>query len=229
MNALRTLVLTTVCAAAIAGPASAAESDLSRYRGVALGESVATVVAALKAQPSDLKVLHGSPSLVQELTWRPLRFVSGMTTDVDPLAEMVLTFHADRLVRISATYDRERIAGLTEADLQEALAAVYGPSSLMSTAAWANPQSAMGRKIIGSWENTGTLLLLWQDRYPDRSGLTISAVAADTAMQQAIAEGRRVDASQAPARELALRTAHAAALAARNEKIRLENKKAFKP
>jgi hypothetical protein len=226
---LHTILLTTVCVAAIAMPARAAESELSRYRGVALGESVATVVAALKALPSDVKVLRERPSLIQELTWRPLRFVSGMMTDTDPLAEMVLTFHSDRLVRVSATYDRERIAGLTQADLQEALAAVYGPSSLMSNAAWVNPKNPMERKTIGSWENAGTLLLLWQDRYPDRSGLTISAIAADTAMQQAIAEGRRIEAAEAPARELALRAANAAALQARDEKIRLANKAAFKP
>jgi hypothetical protein len=229
MTFQRRVLLTTVCVAALAVPARAAESELSRYRGVSLGESVATVVAALKAPPSDVKVMRERPSLIQELTWRPLRFVSGMMTDADPLAEMVLTFHSDRLVRISATYDRERIAGLTEADLQEALAAVYGPSSLMSKSSWTNPQNLMDRKTIGSWENAGTLLLLWQDRYPDRSGLTISAIAADAVMQLAIAEGRRVEAAEAPARELALRAANAAALLAREEKIRLANKAAFKP
>ena len=72
-------------------------------------------------------------------------------------------------------------------------------------------------------------MLLWQDRYPDRSGLTITAIAADTVMQQAIAEGRRVEAAEAPARELALRAANAAALLARDQKIRLANKAAFKP
>ena len=221
-------VLTAVCVAAIAVPARAAESELSRYRGVALGESVATVIDALKAAPADVKVLRDRPSLVQELTWRPLRFISGATLEADPLAEMVLTFHADRLVRIAATYERERIAGLTEADLHEAVSAVYGVSALMSNSL-ATAQNAMERRTIGRWENADTLILLWRDRYPDRSGLLISAIAADAVMQQAILEGQRVEAAEAPARELALRTATAAAIVARDEKIRLANKAAFKP
>jgi len=223
------VLLIAMCVAASAVPAGAAEAEFSRYRGVTLGESVATVIDALKATPADVKVLRDKPSLVQELTWRPLRFISGATLEADALAEMVLTFHADRLVRIAATYDRERIAGLTEADLHEAVSTVYGVSALMSNAAFAGAQNAMERRTIGRWENADTLILLWHDRYPDRSGLLISAVVADTVMQQAIAEGQRLEAEEAPARDLALRTANAAAIVARNEKIRLENKKAFKP
>jgi hypothetical protein len=148
----RIVLLTAVCVAAIAVPARAAESELSRYRGVTLGESVATVIDALKATPADVKVLRERPSLVQELTWRPLRFISGATLEADPLAEMILTFHSDHLVRITATYDRERIAGLTEADLLEALSAVYGVSALMSTSALPTAQNAMERRTIGRWE-----------------------------------------------------------------------------
>ena len=229
MRLSRVVLLSALCVAAIAVPSRAAGSELSRYRGVTLGESVATVIDALKAPLTDVKVLRDRPSLVQELTWRPLRFISGATVEADPLAEMVLTFHSDRLVRIAATYDRERIAGLTEADLQEAVSTVYGVSTLMTNSALPGAQNAMERRTIGRWENADTLILLWHDRYPDRSGLLISAIAADMVMQQAITEGKRVEAEEAPARELALRTANAAAIVARNEKIRLENKKAFKP
>src|SRR6186997_3110300 len=149
MSPGRIVLLTAVCVAAIAVPARAAESELSRYRGVTLGESVATVISALKATPADVKVLRERPSLVQELTWRPLRFISGATLEADPLAEMILTFHSDHLVKITATYDRERIAGLTEADLLEALSAVYGVSALMSTSALPTAQNAMERRTIG--------------------------------------------------------------------------------
>ena len=56
MSLGRVVLLTAVCVAAIAVPARAAESELSRYRGVTLGESVATVISALKATPADVKV-----------------------------------------------------------------------------------------------------------------------------------------------------------------------------
>jgi hypothetical protein len=223
------VLLVAVWVVAIAAPVRTAEPELPRYRGVALGESVATVIDALKAAPADVKVLRDRPSLVQELTWRPLRFISGEMLEADPVAEMVLTFHSDRLVRIASLYDRERIAGLTDADLREAVSAVYGVSSLMSNPAWTSQQSPADRQTIGRWEHGDTLIVLWHDLYPDRSGLIISAIAADTVMQQAISEGRRIEAIEAPARELALRAANAAAILARAETIRLANKAAFKP
>jgi hypothetical protein len=45
----------------------------SHYRGVTLGDSVASVMTELKADAANLKVLHEVPSLIQELTWRPQR------------------------------------------------------------------------------------------------------------------------------------------------------------
>jgi hypothetical protein len=218
-----------VVLAGIAAPAQTAGSTLSRYRGVALGDSVPTVIAVLGAPASDIKVVSERPSLVQELTWRPNRFISGAISAPDSLAEMVLTFHAGQLVRIVATYDRERTAGLTEADFQDAIGAAYGTTLLQSSAAWTQHEGPMERKTFGRWEDPDTLILLWSDRYPSRTGLTISTIAADALMQEAVAAAKRLDAAEAPARELALREANAAALRIRNEKIRLENKAAFKP
>jgi len=223
----RTIILTTACIIGITAPVHA--STLAQYRGLTLGDSVPAVVAVLGVQASDVKVVSQRPSLVQELTWHPDRFLSGKITSPDSLADMILTFHAGRLVRIVAIYDRERTAGLTEADFQEAIGAVYGTSALVSNAAWINPEGLLDRQTIGRWEDPDTLILLWRDRYPERSGLTITAIPGDALMQEALAAGRRTDAEEAPARELALREANAAALRARAEKTRLANKAAFKP
>ena len=223
----RTITLTTACIIGITAPVHA--STLSQYRGLTLGNSLPAVIAVLAADASAVKVVSARPSLVQELTWRPDRFISGQTTATDSLGELLLTFHSGLLVRIVATYDRERTAGLTEADFQEALGVIYGAPSLISSAAWTNPQGAMERKVIGQWADRDTSILLWSDRYPQRTGLTIAAIPGDALMQEALAAGRRTDADEAPARELALRLANAEALRARNEKIRLENKARFKP
>jgi hypothetical protein len=59
--------------------------------------------------------------------------------------------------------------------------------------------------------------------------LTITAIDADHALQQAIVEGMRLNTSEAPAQDLARRTAEAAAKRARAETIRRDNKAAFKP
>ena len=76
---------------------AAAPTPLAKYRAVTLGDSVAFVSQQLQLAAADVKVLYKQPSLVQEATWRPHRFVSGTEVAPDPLAALVLTFHQDRL------------------------------------------------------------------------------------------------------------------------------------
>jgi hypothetical protein len=216
----------------LAGPAASTELVLSHYRGITLGDSVPVVVERLQLPAADVKVVQERPTVVQEVTWRPHRFVSGASVKPDALAEMVLTFHMGRLARIAVTYDRERTQGMTNADLHEAMGPVYGTSLLIA----APTQSAITvtaplaeRQTIGQWEDAETLLLLWRDRYPNRVGLTITSIAADRALQQAITDGVRLHAAEAPGRELARQTADAAAIEARDAKSRRDNKATFKP
>ena len=224
---LRALLLTVVCATTLVLPATSAEPVLSRYRDVTLGDTVQVVVERLQMTLSDVKVVSERPTLVQQLTWRTRRFVSGADSAHDPVADMVLTFHLGRLTRIAVNYDRERTAGLTNADLHEAMSSVYGTSMLLSTPIQITPPA--GPEVIGRWEDAGTLVLLWREQYPTRVGLTIASMGADREAQVAIADGLRIDASEAPARDLARHAAEVAALRARDEKIRLDNKAMFKP
>ena len=211
---------------------SASSSDvLSRYRDVTLGESLAAVVERLHIVASDVKVLYDVPSLVQEATWRPQRFISGSTLTADPLAELVLTFHFGRLARIVAIYDRERTKGLTDEDLVELVSGVYGVALLGST-----PQpsekpvgSAPGRRTIGSWANNETGVSLWTEDYPRRVGLTTTSTASDLALQEVIANGLALAAKNAPQRELERLAAAAATVKDRDAQVRLENKAKFKP
>jgi hypothetical protein len=223
---LGVLLLTVVCATTLVIPATSAEPVLSRYRDVTLGDTVQVVVERLQMTLSDVKVVSERPTLVQQLTWRTRRFVS---RDPDPVADMVLTFHLGRLARIAVTYDRERTAGLTNADLHEAMSSVYGTSLLSSTPIQSTVTPPADPEVIGRWEDAGTLVLLWREHYPTRVGLTIASMGADREAQVAIADGLRMDASEAPARDVARRAAEVAAVRARDEKIRLDNKAVFKP
>lgn len=224
----RLLTLSFVVAAIVASTAPLLASPVfALYRGVTLGDSLATVMTALGAEAASLKVVHERPSLIQELTWRPQQYVSGQSVVADPLSEMVLTFHAGQLVRIAATYDRDRTQGLTDADLSELVSAVYGvallPSRLTTT------KGTVERRIIGSWGDNDTRVSLWADAYPRRLGLTISAHAAATRMDEAAAISAGLDAAQEPARRRALEAASAAAIVDREALIRAQNKARFKP
>lgn len=198
----------------------------SRYRGVTLGDSVATSVARLAIVEPTIKVLYERPSLVQELTWRPQRFISGVVVTSDPLGELVLTFIDGRLVRMTATYDRDRTEGLSDADLIELLGTTYGLARLDSRPT--GLVRADPRRTIGSWGDDEALVRLWSEEHPRRVGLTITS-SGDIALQTALANGRIAEREAAPQRELARQAAAAAALKEREEKTRLANKANFKP
>lgn len=222
-------LLTLTCAVSLVLPAAPAESVLSRYRGVTLGDSVQVVIDRLQMTADNVKVVQERPTVVQELIWRPHRFISGATVEPDVLSEAVLTFHGGRLARLVVIYDRDRTQGLTDADLHDAMGSVYGASQLIGTPTQTANSPSPERRTIGRWEDAETLLLLWRQQYPARVGLTITSIASDRALQEALADGARLDVAEAPMRDLARRTTEAAALAAREEKIRRDNKAAFKP
>src|SRR5687767_5562926 len=80
-NMLRVSLLTLISVMSFVVPTTAAEPVLSQYRGVTLGDSVQTVIGRLHLVDSDVKVVHERPTVVQEVTWRPHRFVSGTTVE----------------------------------------------------------------------------------------------------------------------------------------------------
>ena len=162
--------------------------------------------------------------MIEELTWRPSRFISGETVAPDALSEMVLTFHLGQLVRITAAYDRERTQGLTDADLNEVVSAVYGLSLLPS-----GTTPTLGRRTIGSWGDADTFVDLWSEDLPRRAGLIVTSRAGAAVLDEASAIAARRESDLAPQRERDRLAAAAAAIILRDEKIRLENKAKFKP
>jgi hypothetical protein len=216
---------------AMASVAAAEPGPLSHYRTVALGDSVATVLERLQLQPADVKVLYEQTSLVQELTWRPHRFISGTTVAPDPLGEIVMTFHVGRLARIVATYERQGIQGLTDSDLLELLTNVYGVPLLPSRSIDVplKSDSVSERHVVAQWADADADLLLWSEDYPRLAGLMISARASAPALQAAMAEGARRLSDGAPQRARDKQAAAAAAILERDARIRVQNKATFKP
>jgi hypothetical protein len=202
------------------------DGEWSRYRVVTLGDSVATTIARLEIVEPTVKVLYERPSLIQELTWRPHRFISGASVSPDPLGDLVLTFMEGKLVRITATYERDRTEGLSDADFLDLLGATYGLPRLPTRATGAVRFEP--RRTIANWGDDDALVRLWSEDHPRRVGLTITSPA-DIAMQAAIANGIIVERDAAPARELARQAAAAAAVKERDAKTRLVNKANFKP
>ena len=221
-------LLAMVCAAMIAAPVSTADSVFRHYRGVTLGDSLEAVIAELKISAANIRTVQERPTPVQELTWRPLyQFGAGVTPD--SMAEMVLTFHLNRLARIAVTYDRDRTRGMTNVDFLEALSRTYGAALLVSRPVTAIAAPPAVHETIGCWGDAETLVRLWREPFPDRLKLTITAIEADEAMQTALADGVRLEAADEPTRAHARRVVEAAAAQTQEQSARRDNKAAFKP
>ena len=100
--------------------------DLSKYRGFFFGMSPAAVLKQTDMKMADVKTLHSQPALIQELTWW-LPMLPGNSYQADSVREILFTFCNGQLYRMSATYDRSAIEGLTAEDLMQSIAAKYGP------------------------------------------------------------------------------------------------------
>jgi hypothetical protein len=227
MHAVR--LLTVVAAAVLAVHAVSASPVYSRYRGVSIGDSVQAALTTLHMTARDIAVVHARPSLIQQITWRPNHYFSARTSKPDAIAEMVLTFHLGRLARIVATYDRDRTEGLTNGDLRDSFAATYGPSMLIPTAIRSGAAAVGDRQIIGQWGDGETLVVLWREVYPPRIKLTVSSVAANRSMEDALASSVRLDAMEAPTRDVVRRLSEAQTQRERAAQSRVDNKAAFKP
>ena len=72
-------------------------------------------------------------------------------------------------------------------------------------------------------------MVLLREAYPRRIKLTVSSIAADRLLQDALASGVRLDAIEAPTRDMVRRLSEELTQRRRDEQSRLDNKSAFKP
>lgn len=114
------LVCGVMSAATVAG-------DLSKYRNFQLGTDLSIVAKQAGADPSQAKVIHRRPALIQELEWRPRPL--GPSSQAEAANQVVFSFYDGELFQIAINYDRYEIEGLTADDLVEAISATYGTAA----------------------------------------------------------------------------------------------------
>lgn len=202
--------------------------DLSKYRDFQLGTNLATVARQAGESPSDARVIHERPALIQELRWRPLSL--DPSTDSDSVKQVVFHFYQGTLFQIVVDYDRYETAGLTTGDLVEALSATYGIAT--RPPAPAEPASA-------SYGELGDAVALWQDaehsfelsRSEYGPTYTLIGVLKRLAApaRSAILEAARLDVQDAPKREAEKAERDAQQAIDKDENDRLLNKPKFRP
>ena len=201
------------------------------YRQYALESSVAAVINVSRPRDTDPKTIHERPASIQEVVWRaPYMGLGGERPD--PVHDVLFNFYDDRLYQIVVTYDRGRMAGLSNDDVIQALSATYGAPLLADARAARHAlplDVGSDMLVVAQWDSPRSLLTLVRRTDSAQFQLVLISKTLNPLARAAIAEARRLDALEAPQRERDHRTQALAAAVATAEKARAVNKAAFRP
>jgi len=227
MNSAHALVISV--SLVVSGPVVQAQ-ELSRYRAYVLESSVDTVATTIGARATEVSTLHERPAKIQELQWRA-PYVTPGSESADPVRAVSFAFVNDALYQVLVTYDRERTAGLTNDDIVQSLSTSYGTPVLKSTIVRTELPSVVldGAIVLAQWGDAAASLTLLRDMYSPDFQLVLISKALSAQARGAIREAIRLDALEAPQRELEKRKQDVADAAATRDKTRATNKAAFRP
>jgi hypothetical protein len=201
--------------------------DLSKYRGFFFGMSPAAVLKQTDMKMADVKTLHSQPALIQELTWW-LPMLPGTSYQADSVREILFTFCNGQLYRMSATYDRSAIEGLTAEDLMQSIAAKYGPPIDPVTEIDLSTGQRRGgpeEKVIAHWEDAKYSLTLGRSYLVNGFTLIMYSLQTSAAADEAIAKAIKLEEQQGPQKEADRQKKEADELAL----ARLKNLQSFRP
>jgi hypothetical protein len=203
----------------------------SHYRDFELGGDLQSIAALAGVPASSAKTIHERPALLQDLEWRR-PYTGSNTTAVDPVQQIAFSFYDDQLFRLVIEYDRDRTEGMTDADMIEAISAMYGtpskPALKTSRPALVRVDEESGVRI-GEWGSGEYAAVLYRSSYASRFKMVVTSLRLDALAQKAEAQALRLDERDAPQRERARQQKEAETERATKAKARSANKAAFKP
>jgi len=210
---------------------SIAAQDLSRYREFRLGTSLSAVAKQADVVPSEARMVHQRPAVIQELEWRPQGSLSS-SPQADPVSEVLFSFYNGELFRMVVNYNRHKTEGLTDEDMVEAISAKYGTAT--------RPEAKIvlfssfqvyddSEKVIARWEDPQYSFNLFRSSYQPTFGMLVFSKQLDALAQAAIVEAIRLDEQEAPQRELERQKKEDGDSRAEQDKVRLVNKTALRP
>jgi len=226
-RAILSCALLTVLAAS-----GLAAQERAEYRNFRLGSTTAAVAVLTGVPVPGPGATYQRPAVVQEMTWRPGFTFGRPLSEVDPVREIAFSFHDDHLFRIAVHYDQDRTSGMTDADLIEAVASLYGaPDRRVPVPS----RSALSRPIfesdiaIARWGDGDTAATLYRSSYGTAFRLIVSSVSLEGRARAAEANARADDLREAPQREAARLKQAAEDQRDAVAKARASNKGTFRP
>ena len=205
--------------------------DLSRYREFQLGMNRHAVADKIDARPSEVKVIHRRPALIQELEWRP-RGSLASSREAESVRVVVFTFFNGELCRMVISYDPDRTQGLTDRDMIEAVSATYGIATEAAAETSLFPSTSLysdQERVVARWEDLQSSVTLFRSSSLPRFGVLILSKRLDALAQASNLKASRLDELEAPQREIARRKMEAEEARAARAKARPVNKADFRP
>jgi len=205
--------------------------DLSRYRDFQFGEKLPSLAKQAGLELSNAKLIHESPAVLQELEWQPW-LSSGSSLQTDPVKTILFSFYNGELFRIVVDYDRDETEGMSTEDMIEAISAQYGTGTKPATTAIVFSSTQVyndSERIIARWEDSQYSLNLYRSSYQPTFGMIAFSKRVDALARAATAEAIRLDAQEAPQREIERQKKQDEANWAEQEKAKLANKLNLRP
>jgi len=204
--------------------------NLSSYREFEFGMDLVAIAKRADLNPSDAKVIHQRPAVIQELTWQPRLYLSS-TPQADSVRSILFSFYNGELYRIVVSYDRYKTEGLTTKDMVEAISARYGTATNPTTEITFSSSQVYNDSevVLARWENPQYSFSLFRSSYQPAFGVVGYSKRLDALARAAVIEAIRLDEQEAPQREIERQKEQDAKDLAGQVKARLANKQNFRP
>ena len=203
--------------------------DLSRYRDFQFGMNLPAIAKQVGLEPSEAKVIHRRPALIQELNWQPQ--LSLTSSQADPVRTIFFSFYNGELFRIVVNYDRYKTEGLTTEDVVEAVSAKYGTATKPAAEIIFSSSQVYNdnEKVLARWEDAQYSFNLFRFAYRPTFGMVLFSKRLDALARAAIVEAIWRDEEEAPQREIERQQKQDDENRAAQEKARVANKPNFRP
>jgi hypothetical protein len=200
--------------------------DLSKYRHFTFGMSLTRVLERTDQKMADVKVIHGRPPLIQELTWWPPN-LPGTSFRSDSVEQILFSFYNAELYKIFVTYDRTSMEGLTADDMVKSISAKYGPATSVKPEvdSATNERFDMKQMPVATWEDSQYSFNLVRSSFSGSFELVIYSKRLNTEAEVALAEAVKLEKQEEPQREAERQKKQTGDL----EATRQTNQKSFRP
>jgi hypothetical protein len=195
-------------------------ADFSSYRGFKFGMMLPAAAKAAGINPSEARLVHQRPAVIQELDWLPHSSLLVEPIQNDTVKDGLLSFYNGELFQIIVSYDRYKVEGMTPDDMVDAISLAYGAAT--------RPKTQIA-DVIGRWEDSEYSYNLVQTGNRASFAMIMSSKRLGALALAANLEAMRLDTLEAPQRALDLQKKLEADGQSELDKARATNKPNFRP